>query len=331
MIKRLLSEKLAPVWMVLSSVVVVAGIILYALIGFNFSADVPQSYTLEVRYYTVVSVSENADKIYEYCEEALKENGFTSWTKKDYEITGGGVVEYTVVNGAENKLLAAKNAVEAKIAAANADGTFADTDSMVAVHKIELQGFGEARWRGAIAIAVGAIVALGYVAIRFGIANAISGLVSAVHDSLFTLAILVICRIPVYGFMPVTLGAISMLLSVLLWIVISSKMRENFSSPEYAGLSAEDAVANSVKSATKLVFIIVGALAVSFLLLGLLATQGVMAFFLPALVCVAVGTYSSLVFTPVVHTQFKKKFDRIAAKKKRYDYAKKKDSESEND
>jgi preprotein translocase subunit SecF len=313
-------------WSVISAVIIIAGIVLYILMGFNFAADKPTSYKFEVTYDTVVTVGENAEEdLAKACEDAFAANGISYSEKQTYDITGGGILEYTFAGTVDSaKLKTVEGKLETEFLK---QGVYADADVSVSVHSLEQVVFTEAQWRGAIALAVGAIVALAYIAIRFGLPTAISGLIGAVHSAFLTLAVLVVARVPIYGYAPILFAAIATLLAVLLWTVIGAKMRENFKSPEFNGVSAEEGVSASVSMASKGVLAIAVVIAVAFALLGGLATSGVMAFFLPALIPVLVVTYSSLVFTPAVHAQIKASFDRAAAKRKRYDYKK---SESEN-
>ena len=57
MTKRLKSLKLWPIFVAVSAVVILAGVILYALFGFNVSAEKPEYKTFEVQYNVVVGLS----------------------------------------------------------------------------------------------------------------------------------------------------------------------------------------------------------------------------------------------------------------------------------
>ena len=132
---------------------------------------------------------------------------------------------------------------------------------------------------------------------------------------------------PVFGYAPVLFAAFAVFVSLMLWGFVCAKMRTNFKDSAYVGFSAAEAVEESRDSALRPVLGVVVATALAFALLGGLATAGMRYFFLPALIPVAVGTYSSLVLVPAIYAQFKKISDRIAAKRKRYDYGKGKKSD----
>ncbi len=315
MIKRLSSGKLSFVWIALSSAIILAGIILFALFGFNNSADMPNSYSFEVKYDSVVTAEQKVGHLENVCNDAFNANGLSFEKKTVAEVDGFHRVIAYAFDGDTSKeaLAAAKSAIEAKV-----QTDLPHAMIYVSVNSVQEQAFTTAQWRGAVAIAVGAVVALGYIAIRFGLGSALCGLISAVHDAFFVLELLVICRIPVYGFMPLTLGALAAFLSLFNTLLTASKTRENTKSPEYAGASAEDVVYASVTSSAKAVLAVAIVLTVFFVLMGTLATAGGRAFFLPALLVIAGCTYSSLVLMPAITAQIKAKFMRAALKRKRY-------------
>ena len=92
MTKRFHTVKLLPVWLSVSGVIILAGIILFALLGFNFSANMPSSKTFEVVYDTPVLVEEDeagtpkTELLKTCCEGEFKKlgltaaNGYTFWT-----------------------------------------------------------------------------------------------------------------------------------------------------------------------------------------------------------------------------------------------------------
>lgn len=323
MSKRFHSVKLMPVWLAISAAVIIAGIVLYILFGFNGQADFPSAKRFEVRYDTVVTIGKSTEEeLQKLCEDTFAQNGLTVKHKQVYEITGGGVLEYTFGGDVSGEALQkAKEAVSAALGAA--DGIYADAETFVTVHASENRAFSEAVWRGAIAIAVGCVVALVYLGIRFGVASAVSGLIACVHDALFTLSVFAICRIPVYAYAPLLFAAIAAALSLILWTVQSIKMRENFKDSAYFGMAGAEAVEESGKTALKTVLGVVCPLAIAFVLFGVLATSGVRLFFLPALIPVAVCAYSSLALVPAIHGHIKKTVVGTV-KKKRYEGAKKK-------
>ncbi|MDE6676437.1 MAG: hypothetical protein K2K12_01825 [Clostridia bacterium] len=321
--------KMLPIWIAISSVIILAGIILFALLGFNTSADRNDRKTFEVEYDVEVEIAENGIKmLQDACEAAFKTNGISYFTQQDAKTeTVGGKLIYTFsANTSDTALGQAKAAVESF-----AKETFADKDATeenediphvyVGYHVSYNKSFTEAAWRGAVAVAVGAVVALVYVAIRFGIGSALTGLTLCVHDVLFSLGILAITRIPVLGFVPVIVGAVAAFSSLLMWLIQCMKMRESFKNqPET--VSAEEAIELSSKSAQKTIYFAAAGIAIALAIftVALAIGSGSIGAILFPLVCiipVGVSVYSSLLFGPALHVPVKTAFDKFKSKHKR--------------
>lgn len=309
--------KLWPIFAAISAVILISGLILGILLGYNYSAEKVESKTLEVTYDAVVLIGENTEEdLQKLCESQLDANSLKYTQKRTYEVTNGGMLEYTFeASVSTEKLQAVKSAVESAIYAT--DSAYADAEMYVNVHEYQAQAMYETVWRGAVAVGVGVIVALVYIGIRCGLGKALVGACLAVHDSAMVLAILAITRIPVYAYAPVLFGAIGALLSVLLWLMQSVKMRENFKDAEFRNLSATEAISASLKSSILAIVAILVALAVPVALFGGIAASGVRLFVLPLLLPIAVAAYSSLCVGPVLYAPIKSKFDSMALKRRR--------------
>ena len=326
--------KLLPIFVAISAVIIIAGVILFALLGFNYSAERPEKKTFEVEYGVgVIADDAKIDALNTYCEDAFKENGISvidaqkteSVNPSNGSVTSGGKLIYTFsANVSDEALEAAKTAVEEKVDAAIADETLPETAQVYVSHHASYDlKFTEAAWRGAVAVAVGAIVALVYVGIRFGVGSALTGLTLCVHDVVFSLALLSIARIPLYFFAPIVIGGVAAFMSLLLWLIQCFKMRENFKDPSYATLSAEEAVTESKKTAKKTILVTAGALGIGLAVFGIaLAIGGAAlgAILLPIVCIIPVGVslYSSLLFGPALHVHVKAAFDKFKVKHKRY-------------
>ena len=192
---------LLPVWAAISAVIIIAGIVLMALLGFNDSLDRPESKNFDVYYNVVVDLSEERKATLEgYCEDAFAAQGIAYEEKttlsgqtdpvsqNQSSFTGTGndfVLRYTFsADVSDEALAAAKAAVEANIGGNQEfSPDYNGAETSVSYYTLELQAMNESVWRGAIAVAVGAIVALIYVAIRFGMGCALTGLVACVNDA----------------------------------------------------------------------------------------------------------------------------------------------------
>ena len=328
MTKRLKSLKLWPLYVAFSSVVILAGIILYALFGFNTAAEKPQYKTFEVQYNVVAVINDKEGEIQSRCEEAFGAQNLTYTAKQvlsevsssnNMETGNKRLVYEFAADASDEALNLAKAAAEEKLVFENLA-----VESSVSVNTIKGETFYEAGWRAAVGIAVGATVALVYIGIRFGLGSALSGLVGVVNSTFFTLGFFAITRIPVFAVGPLLYAAIAALAFVLLYMIHCMKMRENFKDSAFEKFGADDAVSESLKTSDKFVCWTAGALGAVVLVLGAVATAGVRLLTLPALVAVAAGLYSASLLAPAIHVYCKRAFDKIKRNKIRKYSGKKK-------
>lgn len=328
--KSLRPVKLLPVWIAVSSVIIIAGIILMALLGFNYSAEKPECKTFEVSYDIFITASEDSEKaLKDACESAFADNGLSysdCTVQDDPQMEGSEKIVYTFsANASDESLAKAKAAVETYVAEA-----YPDVENIVQAdyHTVEYHSFHEADWRGAVGLAVGAIVALIYVGVRFGVSSALTGLIACVHDGLLTLSLFAITRIPVYTASPLFLAGVAVVCSLILWIVQCARMREAFKDPAAVSEDVAHTVEESCLASWKIIVIIASALASVVVITGLVATASVRLLVLPAVIAVAAGIYSSLLLAPAVHAPMRKSFSRFTVTKKRYIGKKKAEEEA---
>lgn len=306
--------KRLPIWLAVSAVVIIAGIILMALLGFNTAADRPENVQFEVEYNISVINDEDMQKnLQNYCEEVFKSNGLSV---SDMQKTIGANEEqdrnafnyyFTSAVSAEKQAKVEKE-IDEKIAANTAlSGPYVEIYTGWHTESVTT-GAGYV-WRGAIA--VGIVVALVYLGIRFGVGCALTGLALSVHDSLFTLAVLAIARIPVYATAPVFYAAAAAFLSLAFWLIHCMKLRA-LKKESQTPVDAETAVETVYADAWKWIAVLAGIVAAAALLLGLLATAGVRAIALPLLVSVIAAAYSSLLLGPAIHVHVKRAFDKLS-------------------
>ncbi len=309
--------KKLPIWLAISAVVIIAGIILTVLLGFNTAAERPDNLQLEVKYdITVVNSEQLQDKLESYCEEVLKSNSLTvsdlQKTKGTGESGEKGALNYYFTSeiSAETQEKV-KTELETKLEADNdLNGAYT---VYLAWHTETVTSATDYIWRGAIA--VGVVAGLIYLGIRFGLGCALTGLALSLHDALFTLAVLAIARIPVYASAPLLYASVAALLSLALWLVHCIKLRTLKKESE-TPLDAETSVETAYRGAWRWILIIAGSLAAAVLLLGALATNGVRALALPLLIAVVAPLYSSLVLGPAVHLQVRRALDKFSRNNK---------------
>ncbi len=308
--------KLLSVFLAISAVVIIAGIVLMVLLGFNNSADMPENKMFEVKYdVTVINDETLGDKLQTYCEDVFESNGLSVLDMRKATGADGGA-ETAAFNFYFDPDVSAElqTKVENDLAAKlGADEKLKDKDIYTAWHTETVQSEVDYVWRGAVA--VGIVVALVYVGIRFGVGSALTGLALSVHDALFTLAVLAIARIPVYASAPVWYAAVAAFLSLALWLIYCIKLRA-LKKGSQTPVDAETAMETVYGSAWKWAAVCLGLVAAAVLLLGLVATAGVRAMALPLLAAVVAAAYSSLILGPAIHVYVKRAFDKLSRSNK---------------
>ncbi len=323
-----LKKKLFIVFVALSAAIVIAGIVLYCLLGFNRSAERPESYTVEVSYDVIVDLADGGAAIEKACEDSFAAQGLKYLSKtKSPMLDEDSLVEnsdhlltYTFASAPREKLAAAADAVRAAIASSGSaeNAAYDGTNVSVSVHSLAQERFYDAAWRGAVALATGAVAALIYLGIRYGLSAAAAGCALTLDSVFCTLGLYAIARIPVYAYAPLVAASVAAMASALLWMLVCIKYRACFKSPEYAGLPVLDVTARAEREALPWVLSAGGALAAIVAIVGAVAADGVMLFVLPLLIPVAVSVAGTLFFAPFVYAPVKKALARRARKKGGY-------------
>ena len=334
MTKRLKSLKMWPLFVAVSAVIILAGIILYSLLGFNTSAEKLNYKEFTVRYNIVAVINNKEEEIQKICEDVFAENKLTYESKRvsdavadDGMETGAKHLVYVFKSSTDGALLdTAKKSVEGKLVFTDSEGEILGVEASVTWDGVKGETFYEASWRAAVGIAVGAVVALIYIGVRYGVASALSGLVGSVNSAFFTLGFFAIARIPVFAAGPLLYAAIATISFIIMWLVHCMKMRDNFKDPDFAKYDADEAVALSLLSTDKFVYGIAGAFAIVIALIGAITTStSLMLLVLPALVAVCAGLYSAALFAPSVHVPCKRAIDKYKTRHIRIYSGKKKD------
>ncbi len=322
-----------PLFLAISAVIIIAGILLYAFIGFNTSPDRPAAYTLEVKYGVVIgNDADQQEKVRELAESSMEKHGIVFSEGVTAPVVDGDSLAETTDTILSYELAASSDeaALKAVVEEINAMEEYRGARVYASYHHLEELRYFEAEWRAAVALAVAAIVALGYVTIRFGVSCGVAGLAVMAHDVLLSLSILAVARIPVYAFAPAVYAGVAALVSVVLWLVVCMRLREKFKSEEYASMNAGDVVRSVMDGALLPVCLTAAVFAAVVCVLGLVGVVGTMGVVLPALVSVAVPVYSTLLIAPNIVVPLKRMFDkRKEAKKGGYAAVKKGAQKSE--
>ncbi len=298
---------------VIIAVILAAAIVIGALFGFNQSATVKDGSTLTV---TVNTFAYNNDKkaITSTCEKVFDEAGKSVKYVVDGEMDGD-TCELVFVFDKKVDTSALKEGVKAaleenfKTASINVSASTEVTRANLAKHFV---------LRAAIAAAVLALLAFGYVAARY--VNVWTGLavgVSTLLAMLLTAGILVLTRIPV-SVATSSVIVICGLLTAVCTLLTVGKARTL--KKENAEESNEARILSAL--AVKETLWLCGGLAVAMLLVGILGKTTAAWYAAAALVSIAVAAFVSLFYAPALYlslqkvTGDKKKTNYVGAKKK---------------
>lgn len=311
-------------WLVVSAVLVVAGILMSAIFGFNADAAVSDSKTLTVKMnsYAYFTRLENVKEI---CEAELDKAGFKDCYTLDGETSGDSdeIVYVFSAKTDEAKLREAGDSIQAKLTTATDEegNALNGQELLVTVNSEDVSAFlpDGYFWRNILAAAVILVIEFVYIAVRYKLNMGVTAAATSLLGLLLTLALVAITRIPVMSSL-VYVAAFAMLYSAFIAMVVFNRMRENFRTDEYKAMSAEEAIVSSVPA--KFILIFAAASIVALVLVGGIAVASVRWFAVASIVAVVAGTYSVLVFMPAMYLPLKKISDKKAAERARYDYKK---------
>ena len=313
MMTKFKGNKLFALLVAISSVIIIAGIILYAVLGFNTANDKFDGYRVDINYNVMIELDKKEEALAKACEDAFSQNGVKFSEKNTLSS-----VDAASMNESMDKVLtytfeALGKAVAAINAAVGSGTEFADAEVFARWHALEGERFYDPAWRGAIAIAVAVVVALGYICARYGLSCGVAGLACCAHDALFTVALLAITRFPVYAFAPVLYAAIAAFMSVVLWLVLASKFKAGFKAGEKPGA---EIVGEAVQANRKDLLFTALAFGIAIVVVGAIAVGGTALAVLPAILAVAVPIYSTLFIGPEVTVAIRTALEKRKEKKK---------------
>lgn len=292
---------------VIMAIVLALSIVITAIFGVNYATTANDQNTLTVtvnRYF----YDNRLDDVKAVCEKELDK------LSVKYIYNGemsGDECELVYVFDKDVKLDSAKASLKATFADKTKDGGAWDgafIEVSTAREALQTSIPTASIVRAAVAVAVFAVLAFLYVALRYrlfmGLTTAIAVLLSAV----MTASIALLARIPVTSALLYAVVISSMLVAIFT-ILTMNKIRANTSEA-----SAEETVYSSV--ATKEIVAITVALSVALALVGAIATWAVRWFAICSLVSLLVAALIGLTFVPALYLPLRKVEEKAAARGK---------------
>lgn len=317
--KKVLDFKLLSL---IAAIVIVAGVLLAALLGFNADVSASGAKTLTVRIFATETDHARVDAVRAICDKEIDgklavTDTYVTRISQDTEL-----VYVFDENEKTATVQAVKNNVQARLDAAKAEAGNAlysyDLNATANVEKAKATISKGYIWRAILAASLVIVAEFVYVAIRFKLNMGIAAAISSFVGTALTVAIVALVRIPVTTAVAYA-GAFALLYTTATTLLVLAKQREALKNEE-KGADPAETVANAVPAKELLIF--AGALAVALVLIGAIATAAVRWFALTAFVGLISGMFASLLFLPSVYLPLKKSFDKRAAERARYDYKK---------
>ena len=291
---------------VIMAIVLALSIAITAIFGVNYAATVNDQNTLTV---TINSFFYNnrLDDVKDVCEKEFEKLSVA------YTYNGemnGDECELVYVFDKTAKLDDVKTALKKAFAEKTKDGGEWDAFIEVTTASETLQTNIPAGYivRAAIAVAVFALLAFIYVALRYRLYMGVTVAIAIVLSAVMTSAVVLLARIPVTSSI-LYVAVISSVLAAIFTVFTLNKIRSNKEE-----ISAEEKVYASI--ATKEILAITAALGVALVLVGAIATWSVRWFAICALVSLLVSALIGLVFVPAVYLPMKKVEDKAAGRSK---------------
>lgn len=290
---------------VIMAIVLAVSIVITAIFGVNYASTVSDQNTLTVTMNRYV-YDNRLDDVKAVCEKEFK-NLSVEYTY--YGEMNGDECEIVYVFDKTAELdevkVSLKKAVADK-AAENDEWEFIE----VATAKEKVQTNVPVSYvvRATIAVAVFAVLAFVYVALRYRLYMGVTVAIAILLSAVMTTSIVLLARIPVTSSV-IYAVVISSVLGAIFTVLSLNKIRSNTEE-----LSAEEKVYASV--ATKEITAITVALGAALVLVGAIATWSVRWFAICALVGLLVSALIGLVFVPAAYVPMKKAEDKALDRSK---------------
>lgn len=302
-----------PLWLAIPAVIILAGLILFFLLGFNPSASVANNKALLISHDAYINTSEEfGEDLKEVCETEIEKAGLEVIGCNAVTTAKGGQLEYTFApDTANDKLYTLWENIETAL---SADENLKFSIYSATVHENVSQYAYEYIWRAAISVGVALALAFVYVAIRYRLSMGLATLIAGIADVAVMLSLAIILQIPVTTALA-TAAIFATLYSILVSTVFFNKARTFFKSEEYASMPAAEVVELANGQSVKNVLLLGVSAAVFFALLAIFGGSAIRVFALPAICAVAASTFSGALLTPSLVGAFKANGDKMKAKK----------------
>ncbi len=240
--------KKAKVFFIVALVVLVAGLAIFGIFGFNQTIDYKEGYELQV------SVDQKVDKAIDVMKDSadkyLVDNGIKSINYATQTLDDGMTVVYKFTYDVTDSVAGMKGAIQSALdEKSGVQGILAD----VVVRKVSGREITEIG-KTLLALGLSVVGILVYVLIIERLAGALSTVISTLLSAVLYVALVSLTRIPVASFVAMG-GAISMLLAAGISAATVNKYKKECKKAEK---QSKEEIVNKVATNAKSVYIIIG-------------------------------------------------------------------------
>lgn len=324
------------VWSVIAAAIIVVGLLVSAIFGFNLAATADDSLTVTVR---LDSYASNAvvEKVESICDTEFKKLSLSYEYEVKANVSNGAVREYVYSfrkGTNEQTLESAKNSINAAFETekqtegsplyngfVNASCHRNDTLKFLA------KGF---VWRAVLAGAIALALVFVYCVFRLKRHLALTVTGATLVGGAMTLALVALLRIPVTSSI-VYAAAFASLFTAAFSVLFAGNAKAAFGKEKNEELSTEETIASATP--VKEIVSVAAVLLAGLVLIGAIGVTSVSWFAIAAVIGLLCGTFTVLVLLPAVYLPVRKAVDAYEAERARYDYKKgaNKKTESENE
>ena len=291
------------IWLAIPVVLLIAGLILFFVLGFNPDASIADSKSLVITHDAFVNSEEGMqDDLHELCAQEIKDAklSFIDYAVSQNEM--GGKIEYTFAPETENATLIALGDDIISALGENNTLKFGIYSRTVSTNVVNYAY--DYIWRAAISVGVALVIAFVYIAVRYRFSMGLAALICGIADLAVMLSLTCILRIPVTTALA-TAAVFAVLYSVLVSTVSFNRMRNLFKTEEYQAMPVTEAMEQAASQTYKRIALLGICAVVFFVLLAIFGGAAVRAFALPVILGVLASTFSGVCLAPSLVTVFK--------------------------
>lgn len=299
-------------WITITLALIVAGMTVLGIFGFNQTVDYSDSYELQVKVEknlgdANVIMTEEVDKY--FAEKGIKDAEYSRQSETDGEKLIYKFKSSEALFEDANGLDTIKSELKAKI-----EQAFVDRGSEQIKHaglQVEVSVYSATHvinqnvWKFVLAIGIAVVVMLVYIMIMEKVAGSLTVFFNTIIASILTIALMALARIPAYPYLYGAI-AISALLSSVISMVIVNRCKEIAKNVANEKMTAGEIVEKATSLSTLRIIFMGGAILVASLLLIILGTGMLKLMGLQLLVAGASSIFTSYGFTEIFYGLLKK-------------------------